>query len=89
MKVILLAYVHFVYPMMPTVDLSCCVGILAGESGSISILTLQAITFASIPFVDLSDIRQAGFDSRRACRKAFYNKTRVGAASRGLCEVDK
>ena len=82
LKAILTAYVHFVHPMMPTVDLSCCARILAGESGSISILTLQAIAFASVPFVDLSDIQNEGFDSRRSCRKSIYNKARVSSASR-------
>ncbi|KEF55048.1 uncharacterized protein A1O9_08701 [Exophiala aquamarina CBS 119918] len=77
MKAILTAYAHFVHPMMPTIDLSCCVGVLAGKSASIGILTLQAIAFTAIPFVDLSDIRKVGFDTRRACRKAFYNKTRL------------
>ncbi|KAK5050417.1 hypothetical protein LTR84_003698 [Exophiala bonariae] len=38
---------------------------------------MQAIAFASAPFVELSDIQKAGFSSRRACRKAFYNKTRL------------
>jgi hypothetical protein len=80
LKALLAAYVQFVHPMMPTLDLSCCRRILAGDTASISILPLQAIAFASVPFVDLSDIRKAGFTSRRACRKAFYDKTRVSAA---------
>lgn len=69
---------------MPILDLSCCVGILAGDTPSISILPLQAIAFASVPFIDLSHIQKAGFSSRRACRKVFYDKTRVIPTSKAI-----
>lgn len=71
------AYVQFVYPFMPTVDLSSIQRTLAGEDASISVLLFQAILFAAVPFVDLNEILRAGFDSRRHCRKAFYNKAKV------------
>jgi hypothetical protein len=77
LKSLLIAYVRFVYPMSPALDLSCCCGILEGKYACISILQMQAIAFASVHFVDMSDILKAGFSSRRACRKAFYNKTKV------------
>ena len=75
------AYIQYVYPYMPATDLSKIRGTLAGEDASISILLLQAIAFAAVPFIDMDEIRGAGFDSRRACRKAFYNKAKVSAAA--------
>lgn len=80
-KSLLIAYVRFVYPTSPVLDLAGCCGVLEGKYACVSILHVQAIAFASAPFVDLSDIQKAGFNSRRACRKAFYNKTRVRSSS--------
>ncbi|EXJ69838.1 uncharacterized protein A1O5_06910 [Cladophialophora psammophila CBS 110553] len=77
LKALLTAYIQFVHPYMPTIDLSTIRGALTGETASIGILPLQAIVFASVPFVDISEIQRAGFNSRRACRKAFYERTRL------------
>lgn len=74
------SYIQYVYPYMPTTDLSIIRGIVTGESARISILLLQAINFAAIAFVDMNEIQRAGFNSRRSCRKAFYDKTRVSPA---------
>ncbi|KIX09566.1 uncharacterized protein Z518_00646 [Rhinocladiella mackenziei CBS 650.93] len=71
------SYIQYVYPYMPTTDLSSICGIVTGKSVSISILLLQAITFAAVAFVDADEIHRAGFNSRRSCRKAFYDKTRL------------
>lgn len=78
-KALLTAFVQFVHPMSPVLDLSCCSQILNGESACIGLLQMHAIAFASIPFVGMSEIQKAGFTNRRDCRKAFYSSARVSA----------
>ena len=80
LNALLSAYIQYVYPYMPTTDLSSIRRTVAGENASTSILLLQAIAFAGVPFVDMNEIHGAGFDSRRSCRKAFYDKAKVSAA---------
>lgn len=80
LNALLSAYIQYVYPYMPATDLSSIRQIIAGKDASISILLLQAIAFAGVPFVDKDKIHEAGFDSRRSCRKAFYDKSKVGGA---------
>jgi hypothetical protein len=82
LKALLKSYVQYVYPYMPTTDLTTIIGILVGENTDISILLLQAINFAAVTFVDMMEIRRAGFNTRRSCRKAFYDKARVSDASK-------
>ncbi|OQU96571.1 Fungal specific transcription factor domain-containing protein [Cladophialophora immunda] len=71
------AHIQFVHPYMPTIDLSTIRGVLSGDNASIGILPLQAMIFASVPFVDIAEIQRAGFSSRRSCRKTFYERTRL------------
>lgn len=81
-KALLSSYIQYIYPYLPTTDLANIIGILVGENAEISILLLQAINFAAVTFVDMMEIRLAGFDTRRSCRKAFYDKAKVSDASK-------
>jgi hypothetical protein len=74
------AYIQYVYPYMPSTDMAIIRRTMTGETASISILLLQSIAFAGVPFVHMDEIRRAGFDSRRSCRKAFYDKAKVSTA---------
>lgn len=86
LNALLNSYVRYVYPYMPTTDLSSLRRIVTGESASISILLLQAINFSAVAFVDINEIHKAGFNSRRSCRKAFYNKTRVSVTPKVIVQ---
>ncbi len=48
-----------------------------GEDGKISLLLFQAVMFTGTAFIDKSYLEAAGFTSRRAAIKAFYQKARV------------
>lgn len=86
LNALLNSYIQFVYPYMPATDLESIRGILTSGSASISILLLQAINFAAIAFVDMGEIYKAGFNSRRSCRKAFYNKAQVSAGHKIIAQ---
>jgi len=82
LKALLSSYIQYVYPYLPTTDLTIIIGILGGENAKISVLLLQAINFAAVAFVDMIEIRLAGFNTRRSCRKAFYDKAKVSDSSK-------
>ena len=59
-----------------------------GASGKISLLLFQAIMFAGTAFVDMEFLRVAGYTSRKAARKAFFQKARVSTfQSSRKCKV--
>ena len=77
---LLQAYVDFVYPFMPTIDLNEFLGIVQREDGvygKVSLLVFQAIMFAGSTFVDMAHLRRAGFHRRQEARKFFYQKARL------------
>jgi hypothetical protein len=78
------SYIEFVHGYMPILELNSFLGIIEhgdGETGRLSILLFQAVMFAGTAFVDMKYLRAAGFSTRKAARKAFYEKMRV----RGMC----
>lgn len=88
LKALLTAFVQFVHPYAPVLDVSTICRVLRGESGCISILTLQSMAFVAVPYVDMDYIHSVGFTSRRACRKAFYEKARVRTATPGISSLE-
>jgi len=77
---LLRAYVEFVHPYMPLIELHDTLKIIGddtGESGRISLLLFQAIMFAGTAFVDIAFLRSAGYSNRKSARKAFFQKARV------------
>lgn len=77
---LLQCYVEYVYPYMPLIDLHNFLSIVDrrdGVNGQTSLLLYQSIMFSATAFVDMKHLREAGFSSRKAARKAFFQKTRV------------
>ncbi|KAG5973584.1 Cutinase transcription factor 1 beta [Claviceps digitariae] len=73
-------YIEYVYPFMPLIDLHDFLSIVNrrdGVNGQISLLLYQSIMFSAVAFVDIKYLREAGFSSRKAARKAFFQKTRL------------
>ncbi|GAB0134959.1 Cutinase transcription factor 1 alpha [Epichloe bromicola] len=79
-KALLHCYIEFVYPYMPLIDLRHFLSIVDrrdGVNGQTSLLLYQSIMFSATAFVDMKYLREAGFSSRKAARKAFFQKTRL------------
>lgn len=80
---LLLAFVLYVHPYMPVLDLQRdlldAVYMQEKDSGQCSLLLFQAVMFAGSAFVDLRLLETLGFRSRRAARKALYFKVKVSA----------
>ena len=77
---LLRAYIEFVHPYMPLIELHELLHIVnqgTGESGKISLLLFQAVMFAGVAFVDMSYLTKAGYPTRKSARKAFYLKARA------------
>lgn len=77
---ILRAYVEFVHPYMPLLDLHDFLTVIDrpdGSKGKISLILFQAVMFAGSAFVDMSHLRSAGYATRKEARKDFFQKTRV------------
>lgn len=77
---LLRAYIEYVHPYMPLVELHELLGMIndaSGKSGKVSLLLFQAIMFAGTAFVDMEFLRKAGYTNRKAARKAFFQKARV------------
>ncbi|KAG8412870.1 Cutinase transcription factor 1 beta, variant 2 [Metarhizium acridum] len=77
---LLQSYIEYVYPYMPLIDLHHFLSIVDrrdGVNGQTSLLLYQSIMFSATAFVDMKHLREAGFSSRKAARKAFFQKTRL------------
>ena len=77
---LLRAFLEYVHPYMPLIELHELLHIIdegTGQSGRISLLLFQAIMFAGTAFVDVKYLRSAGYSSRKAARRAFFQKARV------------
>jgi hypothetical protein len=77
---LLRAYIEFVHPYMPLLELYDFVMIVesgSGVLGRISLILFQAVMFAGSAFVDMHHLHNAGYLSRKEARKDFFQKTRV------------
>jgi len=77
---LLRAYIEFVHPYMPLLELYDFVMIVesgSGVLGRISLILFQAVMFAGSAFVDMHHLHNAGYMSRKEARKDFFQKTRV------------
>jgi hypothetical protein len=75
------AYIEYVHPYMPLLDLHDFLRIISatdGSCGQLSLFLYQAVMFAATAFVDLKYLREGGYQTRKAARKSFFQKTRVG-----------
>ncbi|KAF1946127.1 hypothetical protein EJ02DRAFT_450899 [Clathrospora elynae] len=74
------AYVEFVHPYMPLLDLHDFLTMIDrrdGSKGKVSLILFQAVMFAGSAFVDMEHLRTAGYATRKAARKDFFQKTRI------------
>jgi hypothetical protein len=89
------AYIEFVHPYMPLLDLHDFLSVidrLDGSNGKISLILFQAVMFAGSAFIDMQYLRSAGYSSRKEARKDFFQKTRVShpcLARQPICSGSK
>jgi hypothetical protein len=77
---LLQAYVEYVHPYMPLMELHEFLAIVNrrdGVNGQLSLFLYHAVMFSATAFVDMSYLREAGYSTRKAARKSFFQKTRV------------
>lgn len=74
------AYVEFVHPYMPLLDLHDFLQAIddpEGKFGKVSLILFQAVMFAGSAFVDMAQLQAAGYVTRKEARRDFFQKTRV------------
>ncbi|KAG9387615.1 Cutinase transcription factor 1 alpha [Pyrenophora tritici-repentis] len=74
------AYVEFVHPYMPLLDLHDFLTMVDqrdGANGKVSLILFQAVMFAGSAFVGMEHLRSAGYATRKDARKDFFQKTRI------------
>ena len=78
---LLRAYVQYVHPFMPLLDLKEFLWPLEKNDGSahVSLLLFQAVMFAATAFVDMRFLNTQGFDNRKSARKLFFQRARVSS----------
>ncbi|KAH7362661.1 cutinase transcription factor 1 beta, partial [Plectosphaerella cucumerina] len=77
---LLQAYVEYVHPYMPLLDLHEFLSIVnsrEGLCGQVSLFLYQAVMFAATAFVDMKSLREGGYSTRKAARRSFFQKTRL------------
>ncbi|PLB44163.1 hypothetical protein P170DRAFT_313886, partial [Aspergillus steynii IBT 23096] len=76
---LLTSYAHHVHSDMPLLDLDELVRpiITNDVDHPISLLLLQAVLFAAAAFVDIEDLQDVGFESRKHARATFYRRARL------------
>lgn len=64
---------------MPLLELDEFLNVIFANDGSqkLSLLLFQAVMFAGAAFIDMKHLHAAGFNSRKAARRAFFQKARV------------
>jgi hypothetical protein len=89
------AYVEFVHPYMPLLDLHDFLTVIDkqdGSNGKVSLILFQAVMFAGSAFVDMQYLHSAGYSTRKDARKDFFQKTRVShtlsTKSRSRCSAE-
>ncbi|CAK7205425.1 hypothetical protein SEUCBS139899_008196 [Sporothrix eucalyptigena] len=79
-KALLHAYVEFVHPYMPLLELHPFLETINdrdGKSGTVSLLLYHAVMFTAASFVPAKYLKAAGFSRRREARKSFFMKARA------------
>jgi len=77
---LLAAYIEYVHPYMPLLELHDLLRVIndrSGASGKLSLFLYHAVMFSATAFVDESLLRDAGYDSRRDARRSFFSRTRL------------
>ncbi|CAK7267101.1 hypothetical protein SEPCBS119000_002367 [Sporothrix epigloea] len=79
-KALLHAYIEFVHPYMPLLELHQFLETIVdrdGKSGTVSLLLYHAVMFTASSFVPAKYLKAAGFSRRREARKSFFMKARA------------
>ncbi|KAJ4354443.1 uncharacterized protein N0V89_006180 [Didymosphaeria variabile] len=74
------AYIEFVHPYMPLLELReflMTIDQADGSLGKVSLILYQAVMFAGSAFIDMHYLRAAGYATRKEARKDFFQKTRI------------
>lgn len=73
------AYVRFVHPFMPLLELDDFLSTIAQKSPKkpVSLLLFQAVMFAGTAYVPIEFLHAAGFSSRKIARKTFFLRARI------------
>lgn len=73
------SYIHYVHTYMPLLDLEDFLQTVYQNDGinRMSLLLFQAVMFAGTAFIDLHHLQAAGYTSRKAARKAFFQRARL------------
>lgn len=76
---LLKAYIHYVHNYMPLLDLEEFLQTIVQNDGvhRISLLLFQAVMFAGMAFVDMKHLQAAGYQTRKAARKIFFQRARL------------
>ncbi|KAG9255364.1 fungal-specific transcription factor domain-containing protein [Emericellopsis atlantica] len=77
---LLQSYVEYVHPYMPLMDLHDFLDIVNqrdGINGQTSLFLYHAVMFSASAFVDMKYLKEAGYTTRKAARKSFFQKTRL------------
>ena len=74
------SYIHWVHFFLPLLDLRDFLAILAhpdGSCGQVSLLLLYAVMLGGATFAPQSEITKAGYTSRFAARRDFFQRCKV------------
>ncbi|OAX82111.1 hypothetical protein ACJ72_03536, partial [Emergomyces africanus] len=73
------SYLQFVHPYMPLLELDDFLKTIALNDGSrrMSLLLFQAAMFAGTAFISMKHLIEAGYESRKDARKAFFQRARL------------
>ncbi|KAK2865033.1 hypothetical protein FQN49_003979 [Arthroderma sp. PD_2] len=76
---LLKSYIRYVHTYMPLLELDDFLRVIVRNDASrrLSLLLFQAVMFAGTAFIDVKHLKAAGFESRKAARKAFFQKARL------------
>ncbi|WEW59041.1 hypothetical protein PRK78_004509 [Emydomyces testavorans] len=76
---LLRSYIQWVHTYMPLLELDDFLRIIFRNDGSqqLSLLLFQAVMFAGTAFIDIKHLYAAGFETRKAARKAFFQRARL------------
>ncbi|KAI1415176.1 fungal-specific transcription factor domain-containing protein [Hypoxylon sp. FL1857] len=77
---LLTAYVEYVHPYMPLIELHDFLGMINsrdGLYGQTSLFLYQSVMFAATAFVDVKYLKEAGYANRKAARRDFFYKARL------------
>ncbi|KAK3945197.1 cutinase transcription factor 1 beta 2 [Diplogelasinospora grovesii] len=77
---LLKAYVEYVHPYMPLMELHeflAAINSRDGSAGQVSLFLYHAVMFVSAAFVDTRLLQEAGYEDKKTARKAFFTRTRL------------